>query len=170
MALPSEDDRDAIDRAFAELVAGYHLTADQPDLLIPESLDEPTRPEPVDGRPSTSSTSPTSDVGESAANWAADHPLFGFVESPAEPSGAEPTEDRYVPEPLPPLQRPAAPALLGWIGIGYAIVIVLAATLGLHFPAWMGWVAVGSFVGGFGILMTRLPRERPPGSGDGAVI
>ena len=30
MALPSEDDRDAIDRAFAELVAGYHLTADQP--------------------------------------------------------------------------------------------------------------------------------------------
>ena len=28
MVLPSEDDRDAIDRAFAELVAGYHLTAD----------------------------------------------------------------------------------------------------------------------------------------------
>ena len=31
MVLPSEDDRDAIDRAFAELVAGYHLTADPPD-------------------------------------------------------------------------------------------------------------------------------------------
>ena len=30
MALPSEDDRDAIERAFAELVAGYHLTADAP--------------------------------------------------------------------------------------------------------------------------------------------
>jgi hypothetical protein len=27
MVPPSEDDRDAIDRAFAELVAGYHLTA-----------------------------------------------------------------------------------------------------------------------------------------------
>jgi len=176
MALPSEDDRDAIDRAFAELVAGYHLTADQPDLLIPESLDEPTHPEPVEGHSSASSASPTSDIGASAAaNWAAGHPLFGFVESPAEASAAEasaaePTEERYVPEPLPPLQRPAAPAVLGWIGIGYAIVLVLAATLGLRFPVWMGWVAVGSFVGGFGILMTRLPRERPPGSGDGAVL
>jgi hypothetical protein len=170
MALPSEDDRDAIDRAFAELVASYHLTADQPDLLIPESLEEPTRPEPVEGHSSPSPTSPMADVGESPANWAADHPLFGFVESSPEASAAEPTEERYVPEPLPPLQRPAAPALLGWIGIGYAIVIVLAATLGLRFPAWMGWVAVGSFVGGFGILMTRLPRERPPGSGDGAVL
>ena len=128
------------------------------------------RPEPVDGHSSPSPMSPMADVGESPANWAADHPLFGFVESPPEASAAEPTEERYVPEPLPPLQRPAAPALLGWIGIGYAIVIVLAATLGLRFPAWMGWFAVGSFVGGFGILMTRLPRERPPGAGDGAVL
>ena len=160
MGLPSEDDRDAIDRAFAELVAGYHMTADRPDPLVPNTRDEPTV------------ASPTSDLGDSAANWAADHPLFGFVESSAEAPrpAAEPAEERYVPEPLPPLQRPAVPALLGWIGIGYAIVLVLAATLGLRFPAWMGWVAVGSFVGGFGILMTRLPRERPPGSGDGAVL
>lgn len=160
MGLPSEDDRDAIDRAFAELVAGYHLTADQTDPVSPETLDEPTV------------TSPNSDVGDSMANWAADHPLFGFVGGPAEAPKptAEPTEERYVPEPLPPLQRPGVPALLGWIGIGYAIVIVLAATLGARFPAWAGWVAVGSFVGGFGILMTRLPPERPPGSGDGAVL
>ena len=82
----------------------------------------------------------------------------------------EPTEERFVPEPLPPIQRPGVPALLGWLGIGYAIIIVLAATFGLRFPAWAGWIAVGSFVGGFGILMTRLPRERPPGSGDGAVL
>ena len=40
MALPSEDDRDAIDRAFAELVAGYHLTADQPDPRSTETSDE----------------------------------------------------------------------------------------------------------------------------------
>ena len=31
MVRPSEDDREAIDRAFAEMVAGYHLTADRPD-------------------------------------------------------------------------------------------------------------------------------------------
>jgi hypothetical protein len=160
MGLPSEDDRDAIDRAFAELVAGYHLTADRPDPLSSEIQDEPT----------VSSTA--QEFEEGAVNWAADHPLFGFVETPAEVarSAAEPTEERYVPEPLPPLRRPAIPALLGWIGIGYAIIIVLAATFGLRLPVWAGWLAVGSFVGGFGILMTQLPRERPPGAGDGAVL
>jgi len=148
MVLPSEDDRDAIDRAFAELVAGYHLTADPP--------------EPV------TSISDTAD----APNWAIDHPLFGFNEAPADApaTSGEPSQDRYVPEPLPPLGRPGVPALLGWIGIGYAIIIVLAATFGLRFPPWTGWIAVGSFVGGFGILMTRLPRDRPPDAGDGAVL
>ena len=159
MALPSEDDRDAIDRAFAELVAGYHLTADRPDPLTHEAPDEPA-------------VGSSALDGDTTANWAADHPLFGLVETPPEAPlvAEEPTEERYTPEPLPPLQRPAVPALLGWIGIGYAIVIVLAATLGLSFPAWAGWVAVGSFVGGFGILMTRLPRERPPDAGNGAVL
>jgi hypothetical protein len=195
MGLPSEDDQDAIDRAFEELVAGYHLTAASrdslnPDPLSPDSLSpDPLSPDPLSPDPlSPDSLSPDSlstetseeptlsshdpDVCEGAANWAADHPLFGFVQAPTDtPTPAEePTEERYVPEPLPPLQRPAIPALLGWVGIGYAIVIVLAATLGVRFPTWAGWVAVGSFVGGFGILMTRLPKERPPGAGDGAVL
>jgi hypothetical protein len=158
MVLPSEDDRDAIDRAFAELVAGYHLTADSPDTLTNEPPTEPVTPMPdaVDGAPS----------------WATDHPLFGVIETPADAQALslEPSQDRYIPEPLPPLGRPGVPALLGWIGIGYAIVIVLAATFGLRFPAWTGWIAVGSFVGGFGILMTQLPRDRPPDAGDGAVL
>jgi hypothetical protein len=155
MVLPSEDDRDAIDRAFAELVAGYHLTADPPD--------EPTNELP---------TEPVTAMPDGAPNWATDHPLFGVVDTPADvqASSLEPSQDRYVPEPLPPLGRPGVPALLGWIGIGYAIVIVLAATFGLRFPAWTGWIAVGSFIGGFGILMTRLPRDRPPDAGDGAVL
>ena len=37
MVRPSEDDRADIDRAFAEMVAGYHLTADRPDPLIDET-------------------------------------------------------------------------------------------------------------------------------------
>ena len=41
MVLPSEDDRAAIDRAFAELVAGYHLTADPPDS---DTAEPPTEP------------------------------------------------------------------------------------------------------------------------------
>jgi len=161
MVLPSEDDRDAIDRAFAELVAGYHLTADPPDL---DPTEPPTEPVASPSMP---------DAADRPADWAADHPLFGFVEIPSEAqvsSADEPSQDRYVPEPLPPLRRPGVPAMLGWLGIGYALIIVLAATFGLNFPAWAGWIAVGSFVGGFGILMTRLPRDRPPDAGDGAVL
>jgi hypothetical protein len=158
MVLPSEDDRDAIDRAFAELVAGYHLTADPPD--------------PFTNEPPTEPVTSISDTADDAPNWAVDHPLFRFNEAPADApaTSGEPSQDRYVPEPLPPLGRPGVPALLGWIGIGYAIIIVLAATFGLRFPPWTGWIAVGSFVGGFGILMTRLPRDRPPDAGDGAVL
>jgi hypothetical protein len=166
MALPSEDDRDAIDRAFAEMVAGYHLTADQPDMHGVETSEE--------AAPTTDSNAPFApDTTAGIVIWAADHPLFRPMDRPADarpPVEEETTEERYVPEPLPPIQRPGIPALLGWIGIGYAIIIVLAATFGVHFPVWAGWIAVGSFVGGFGILMTRLPRERPPGSGDGAVV
>ena len=66
--------------------------------------------------------------------------------------------------------RPAVPALLGWIGIGYAVVLVLGASFGVRFPTWAGWLAVVSFIGGFGILVTRLPRNRPPDAGDGAVL
>jgi hypothetical protein len=158
MVLPSEDDRAAIDRAFAELVAGYHLTADTPDS---DTAEPPTEP-----------VSQPSIPDANGANWATDHPLFGLLETPtdARTSADETSQDRYVPEPLPPLGRPGVPALLGWIGIGYAILIVLAATFGLNFPAWAGWIAVGSFVGGFGILMTRLPRDRPPDAGNGAVL
>ena len=66
MALPSEDDRDAIDRAFAELVAGYHLTADQPDPRSAETSDETAAL--ADGL-----TSSAPDAADGATRWAADH-------------------------------------------------------------------------------------------------
>jgi hypothetical protein len=34
----------------------------------------------------------------------------------------------------------------------------------------VGWFAVLGFVGGFVILVTRLPRHRSPDAGDGAVL
>ena len=71
MVPPSEDDRDAIDRAFAELVAGYHMTAAGPEPVTTDT-EEPT----------VASADP--DLHDSAANWAVDHPLFGFVGAPAD--------------------------------------------------------------------------------------
>ena len=40
----SDDDREAIDRAFAELVAGYHLTADRSDAPVSEHSAEQRPP------------------------------------------------------------------------------------------------------------------------------
>jgi hypothetical protein len=163
MAGPGEDDREAVDRAFAELVAGYHLTAERPDPPRgPAATDQAAASEPV---------APQSGVVEDGLVF-----RFELVPTPPPPPAgvpaAEPGEDvqRYVPEPLPPLGRPGVPALLGWIGIAYAALIVLAATFGVHFPTWAGWLAVGGFIVGFGLLMTRLPRDRPPDAGDGAVL
>ena len=163
MVRPSEDDREAVDRAFAEMVAGYHLTADRAEIE--------TAPAP----PAPPAPAPSAD-----SNWADAHPLFSFVEAPSVPEPqtvvegetepADVAEERYEPEPLPPLRRPGIPALVGWIGIAYAVVIVLTGTFGVDFPVWAGWLGVAGFIGGFGILMSRLPRHRPPGSGDGAVV
>ena len=149
MSRGREDDREAVDRAFAELVAGYHLTADRPD----------PQPAPAEAQ-----------GAEADEGWADHHPLFRFHAAPLEPAPERPADPPYIPEPLPPMSRPGLPALLGWIGIAYAVLLVLAATVGLRFPTWAGWLAVGSFLFGFGILMTQLPRTRPPDAGDGAVL
>jgi hypothetical protein len=68
------------------------------------------------------------------------------------------------------LPRPSLPILLAWAGIAYAAVVVLLAAFGVRLPAWMGWMALGGFVGGFGVLVFHLPRSRPPDAGDGAVL
>jgi hypothetical protein len=69
---------------------------------------------------------------------------------------------------VPPLRRPALPALFGWIGISYAVVFVLLTAVGVRLPAAAGWLAVAGFVSSFAIMLSRLPRSRPPG--DGAVL
>jgi hypothetical protein len=181
MTRPSEDDRAAVDRAFAELVAGYHLTADRPLAPAgetPQARDdaplERADPQPtVEGRAAELTTGPSAEgpgSGPPDTRWADEHPLFRFSEPAPEPAPPEPVEPRYVPDAMPPLAAPAVPALLGWIGIGWAALVVLAAAFGARFPSWVGWLAVLGFVGGFVILVTRLPRHRSPDAGDGAVL
>ena len=50
----------------------------------------------------------------------------------------EPVDERYVPDPLPPLSRPDAPALVGWVAVLFSAVVVLAAGFGLALPGWLG--------------------------------
>jgi hypothetical protein len=153
MARPSEDDREAVDRAFAEMIAGYHHTAERPERLQPavEAADVVAEPELAPVEPP--------------------HVQFRFVEpEPPAPAPQHYAAERYVPEPLPPLRRPGIPALLGWVGIGFAVLTVLAAAFGAPLPTWAGWLAVCGFIVGFAILVSQLPRTRPPDAGDGAVL
>ncbi len=184
-----DHDRDSIDRAFAELVAGYHLTAERPDAprpleLMPDlastdlgstdlgstdlgstdlgSTDLASSGEPRGEAPEAPEVvvPPTRSELPLPTAWRA-----GPVPQPV-PAAAE----RYVPDPLPPLSRPGAPALVGWAGVLFAAVVVLAAGFGLDLPAWLGWVAVTCFIAGAVVLLTQLPRHRPPDAGDGAVL
>ena len=148
------EDREAIDRAFADLIAGYHLTADRPQQ--PSPAEQPERVEPLAEE-------------KSAASWADDHPLFRYEPEP-QPAAVPEPEERYEPPPPEALPKPAWPVLVAWVGMGYAVLMMLAVVVGVRLPAWAGWLAIAGFVGGFGILVTRLPRQRPPDAGDGAVL
>jgi hypothetical protein len=178
MPRPGEDDREAVDRAFADLVAGYHLTSDRPDPLAKDtnntdlnnkelpagSAPDPGTTETSTGPAATTIESPAPDTG-----WADVHPLFSYT-PPPDTVEDEATEERFVPQPPGPLPKPAWPVLLAWIGMGYAMLAVLATALGAQLPSWAGWLALIGFVGGFAILVTRLPRHRPPDAGNGAVL
>lgn len=158
MSRPSEDDRDAVDRAFADLVAGYHLTAARPD-------------PPTDPPSSVEAQATASDQQRGPDNtWADEHPLFHFSDPVVAPEESEPQEERFVPEPPMPLGRPAWPVLVAWLAMGYAVLAVLATALGVRLPVWASWLAVAGFVGGFALLVARLPRHRPPDAGNGAVL
>lgn len=171
MAEP-DDDRESVDRAFAELVAGYHLTAERPE-------------QPWLARELTSGLStneePHLDVTETAEprvlpSWPeppTQPPRFVVRPAPPVRPSTPPVpaaDERYVPDPLPPLARPGAPALVGWTGVLFAAAVVLAAGFGLDLPGWLGWLAVSTFIIGSVLLLTQLPRHRPPDAGDGAVL
>ena len=149
----SDDDREAIDRAFADLVAGYHLTADR--------ADPPLAQHGAEQRP------PVSAPPESWTDPAPEHVLSPLPE-PIEAARPPEPEERFIPPPLEPLPRLNAGALLGWMGFGYAVLFVLLTAVGVRLPALAGWLAIGGFVSSFAILVSRLPRSRPPG--DGAVL
>jgi hypothetical protein len=149
------DDREAIDRAFAELVAGYHLTADRSN--------SPMADQSAEQRPHVSAPpEPDSDPEPEAEQVRLRLP------EPIEPASPAAQDERFVPPPMEPLPRLSAASLLGWIGIGYAVVFVLLTAVGIRLPPLAGWLAIGGFVTSFAILVSQLPRSRPPG--DGAVL
>ena len=98
----------------------------------------------------------------------APQPVPEPVRGPADGEEAE-AEERYVPPPPPPLPHVTPDRLAAWSGVfGAPTVLLVALLFGIHLPAWLGYLLVASFVGGFVYLVVRMPREpRDPGD-DGA--
>jgi hypothetical protein len=169
MAEP-DDDRESVDRAFAELVAGYHLTAERP--ALPRSDAE------LSGSELTATDLNPPEEPRDDATGAAETIVVPLHFDAVPPTGwragppwpVEVPDERYVPDALPPLSRPGAPALVGWAAVLFAAAVVLAAGFGVVLPAWLGWLAVSCFIVGCVVLLTQLPRHRPPDAGDGAVL
>ncbi|HEY5785223.1 MAG TPA: hypothetical protein VIT65_10640 [Microlunatus sp.] len=156
------DDKESVDRAFAELVAGFHLTADRPE--PPNAVHEEW-----DGPPTGRAPAPGSVFERPTPLPPAASPPALPTPEPADETEPQPA-DRFEPEPPPPLPRPAWPVLVGWIGLGYAVLMVLATAVGIELPRWAAWAGIVGFAGGFALLVSRLPRQRPPDAGDGAVL
>ena len=96
---------------------------------------------------------------DDASTWATEEPQESLEED----------EDRFVPPPPPPLPRVAPDRLTAWTGVfGAPSVLLTALVLGLHISAWLGYLLVAAFVGGFIYLVAQMPRgPRDPGD-DGA--
>ncbi len=81
----------------------------------------------------------------------------------------EQEDDRFVPPPPPPLPRVAPDRLIAWVGVfGAPAVLLTALVLGLHISAWIGYLLVASFVGGFIYLVAQMPRGPRDPFDDGA--
>ena len=96
-------------------------------------------------------------------------------EGPEEPEPVRETSedswDMFVPPTPPPVPHPPPVRFAAWIGLfGSPAVLLLATVLGISLPGWMGYVLVGSFVGGFLYLVVHMQRgPRDPGD-DGARV
>jgi hypothetical protein len=93
-------------------------------------------------------------------------------DDPGEESGEPPAawdDDQFVPPPPPPLPRVEPDRLVAWTGLfGSPALLLIALVLGLHLPAWIGYLLVAWFIGGFAYLVVKMPTgPRDPGD-DGA--
>lgn len=104
-----------------------------------------------------------------AQEWDGDAPA-GRASGPHDDDLDE-DDDRFVPPPAPPLPRPEPDRLVAWIGVfGAPIVLLVCLIAQLTPPTLITYGLIGWFVGGFGYLVAKMPREPRDPWDDGAQI
>ena len=80
-------------------------------------------------------------------------------------------EEGYEPPEPPPLPVLAPDRGLAWAGVfGSPVVLLVCLILSISIPAWLGYLLVVGFVGGFLYLVLQMPREPRDPWDDGAQI
>ncbi|MGW8331043.1 hypothetical protein ACWGLE_24475 [Streptomyces sp. NPDC055897] len=93
--------------------------------------------------------------------------------TPAEPTGADASDEgHFVPPEPPPLPEADATAKFAWLGvIGGPLLLILAAIFSWDITWWLTLLGVGGFLGGIATLFARMqPDEEDDDPGRGAVV
>jgi hypothetical protein len=134
------------DDAWRAIIDNY---GDRPD------LDEDTDP-PVESAPESHAPEP---APEPVASWDDAFPDSDW------------STDRFVPPPPPPLPAPTTDRLIAWLGVfGSPVVLLVCLVFGIDLPKLLGYLLVGSFVGGFLYLVVQMPRGPRDPNDDGAQV
>ncbi|MBA3309941.1 MAG: hypothetical protein H0U28_07760 [Nocardioidaceae bacterium] len=150
------------DLTWAQIVAGFDLP-----------MTSPVAPWPANEDVDETEDSDAADVPDDRRVPAAEDPQDAMAGAATAKVRAPDSEDRFVPDPPPPLPKLEPYKLAAWIGlIGGPALLVLSALFALTLPVWLSVLAVGGFVGGFVTLVATM-KDRSDADGDpdnGAVV
>jgi len=94
-----------------------------------------------------------------------------LVDEPPYSPTLDAPEERFRPPPPPPLPAPRGPRALAWLGVLGAPLVVLGCVLAtVTPPAYVTWLLVGGFLGGFAYLVAIMPRGPREPWDDGAQV
>ena len=147
---------DVSDAAWRAIVENYGERAELDD-------PPPTAPPP----PTAAPTAPSSDAPFGGR--------FGDLRdlgAPGEDDDQLPDEEEgYQPPAPPPLPRVAPDRMAAWVGVfGSPAVLLVALIFSVSLPAWLGYLLVAGFVGGFVYLVYKMPRGPRDPWDDGAQV
>jgi hypothetical protein len=171
------------ERTWTELVESFHASTDDAERTWPDAEDVDSATSGFDGSSDSSATStqpglsyPDSvERGKEAAGSAnaGEHEA-----APAEPSPEHshqqprPNDDEhFVPPTPPPIPRTDMITMMAWAGVfGTPVLFAGAYVLGQSVSGLVSMIALIAFIGGFGVLISRLRGHDPHDPDSGAVV
>lgn len=160
------------ERTWTELVESFHASTGDSEPTWPdaENVDSSSRPD-ASSDSSATTTRPGSSNRDDADDGKAETPDHGA--NTAQPSpGPRPNDDEhFVPPAPPPIPRTDMITMLAWAGVfGTPVLFAGAYLLGQSLSGLVSMIAVIAFIGGFGVLISRLRGHDPHDPDNGAVV